>query len=311
MDAKKAVIKSFIIILAIYVASGFLFALMERNVGDSLYQIFEVKKKIADSKGAGGRILISGGSNVLWGFRSQIVEERLKKPTINIGMYHEAYGPAVMQALTLQTVQDGDTVLYSSITMWDARPTDAVAGLQLLAKAGLTLDDSHIQQWLSRIHRYWLPKPEKGILARELKNLMTFARKDHDSKFYEAYNDYGDIKSCTSTTLPGPNVIQHLNSWSETMAHLAEFRSELEKKGARLILQFPAVLVFPGQKSVWVERYRDRYEELKRDFNLIGPRLEDLIREDASEFCDTGFHLHNEPAINRSKVTADELMKYF
>jgi hypothetical protein len=313
MDDKKT-FRYFLAILCfvgLYFIFGLLYALDKRDTGNATYEIFRGKVLAADRTDGDSRILLIGGSNVVWGLRSHVIEEETGVPTFNLALVHEAYDPKVMRELTLSAVRPGDTVIYASVSFWNARSTDPQAAAQLLRVAGLEKDESPGLDTVKRIlDRYWSPYPQKNTIIASLNHLYRRYILHEPSVHMQDLNDRGDIASCRTPAAAGPNGYTAPADQDLLLQDLQDFADALRMRGASLVLNMPPTLILPEQKESWVNGYSAQFKAMQSLFAMAAPSLEANIYDDASLFCDTGFHLADAEAAARSHKLGQYLREH-
>lgn len=310
MDDRKQVLP-FLAILsfaALYFGFGWLYALDKRDTGNVLYEAFRSKVLAADETPGDARILLSGGSNVIWGFRSQVIEEGTGIPTFNLGLIHEAYDPSAMRKLTLSAVRPGDTVVYASVSFWNSRSTDPLAAREILKVAGL--DDEEywsLQTFKRTMDRYWSAYPQTKTIITSLPALWEryFLRKR--GAHTQDLNPKGDLAGCQAPGTGGPNSFVAAADPLEFLRPLQEFQDALRKRGASLVLMLPPTLIIPDEKNKWIEGYAQQVQAMQDHFMMATPSVASSLYTDPALFCDTGFHLADAEAAARSRRLADFL----
>jgi hypothetical protein len=295
---------------ALYFVFGFLYALDKRDTSNVLYEIFRSKVHAADQAEGDTRILLVGGSNTVWGSRSQIIENETGIPTFNLALTHEAYEPQAMRTLALSAVRPGDIVLYSSISFWNARNTDPAAAAALLRTAGLDYEEcSPICALKRTLARYWSPYPQKKTLVTSIPKLYRRYIGHEPSVHMAGLNDKGDLASCTNPGTGGPNAYAAPAEQESFLQTMTDFEHALHIRGASLILAFPPSLVPPDQREQWIRDYTPLFQAMQRRFVMALPSLESSLYTDPSQFCDSGFHLADDEAAQRSHVVGQFLRK--
>lgn len=312
MGDKKQSLSFFAILgfAALYLAFGFLYALDKRDTSNVLYEIFRGKVLAADQAEGDSRILLVGGSNIVWGLRSQIIEDETGIPTFNLALTHEAYDPKAMRALAVSVVRPGDIVFYSSISFWNARSTDPNAAAELLRIAGLDDEKCSDLCALKRtLDRYWSPYPQKNTIATSIPALYSRYIIHEPSVHMQGLNDKGDLASCTTPGTAGPNAYPDPAELDSFLQTIKDFEQALHRRGAALVLAFPPSLILPEEKEKWIRGYTAQFKAMQRRYIMALPSLESSLFLDPSYFCDTGYHLGDAGAAQRSRVVGQFLAK--
>jgi hypothetical protein len=312
MGDKKQSLSFFAILgfAALYLAFGFLYALDKRDTSNVLYEIFRGKVLSADQAGGDTRILLVGGSNTIWGLRSKIIEDETGIPTFNLALTHEAYDPKAMRTLTLSVVRPGDIVFYSSVSFWNSRSTDPNAAAELLRIAGLDDEECSDLCALKRtLDRYWSSYPQKNTIATSIPALYRRYIIHEPSIHMQGLNDKGDLASCTTPGTAGPNTYADPAELDSFLQPIKDFEQDLHMRGASLVLAFPPTLILPEEREKWIRGYTAQFQVMQRQFTMALPSLESSLYMDPSYFCDTGFHLADAEAAQRSRVVGQFLAK--
>jgi hypothetical protein len=290
---------------ALYVGFGFLFALDRRDTSNVLHEIFREKVLTANRAEGKKRILLVGGSNAVWGFRSQIIEDATGIPTFNLALIHEAYEPSAMRALIRSVVREGDVVVYSSTSFINSRETDPNAARDLLQVAGLDYEDTTpIQSFAKKLGRHWSPYPQKSAIITSLPTLYRRYFKEERSIHSQSLNTKGDLASCDKQGTTGPAGFVDPPDSVTLFQELKEFQDALLDEGASLVLELPPALIMPEQRQQWIDAYTPFLKAMREQFNVATQNMEQAISTEEPLFCDSGFHLGNEGAENRSRALA-------
>ncbi|MCX6131642.1 MAG: hypothetical protein NTX25_21595 [Proteobacteria bacterium] len=294
--------------ICIYACFGFLYALDHRDTGNELFEMFRSKSLAAAKSGGPSRILLLGGSNVIWGYRSQVIEDSIGIPTFNMALLHEANDPKVMRALLLSMLRPGDTVVYASISLWNSRPLNPEGALELLRVAGLEDAGSLSERAEQVFSRYWIPVPKRSRLVRSLSSLY--------QRYIELIpgiqarlNEKGDIKICERNTVPAAAEYSPTPDFDKYAQELYAFQDRIKTRGARLVIEFPPLLIRHEQKEKWLESYRPFWKFIQNRFEVSTKDIADTLLEDQTIFCDTNFHLGDAGAVSRSLVMSEYLRR--
>lgn len=291
-----------LVFAAVYLAFGFLYALDRRDTSNVLYEIFRGKAHAA-AQVDGPRILLVGGSSTVWGSRSSIIEGESGISTFNLALTHEAYDPKAMRTLALSVVKPGDIVIYASVSFWNSRGTDPTAAAELLRVAGLAAKErSGFEVLKQSLDRVWSPYPQKSTIVTSLPALYRRYIRHEPSEHMQGLNDKGDVASClTPGTVPGPNTYVDPPDQNLFFTELDDFEDALRRRGASLVLAFPPNLIVESERDKWIQNYTLQFEAMKRRFAVAQADLESSLYLDKNDFCDTGFHLADAEAAQRSR----------
>ncbi len=307
MEGKRA--SSFWVLFAFligYLCYGFLCGLSSRDAGNMHYEIFRIKERKADSVKSAPRILLAGGSNVVWSYRSQVIEEELKIPTINLAINNEGGDTRVLQELVIRATRPNDIVLYSSVIFWGDYPVDRKAAQAFAEAAGLT----RTNHWKDVLKWYWQPFPQDRPLIELLGGLyQRYWRQAPPPDFSAYYNSYGDAKWCYPKKIKPVSFVRPGHA-EKLYSILFQFSDRIKAKKAKLILKFPWIYIEEAEREKWLEAYQPIFDRLNKDFSLQTPSLNYVLRSEREFFCDTTFHLDEATAKERSGMVAERLKEF-
>lgn len=313
MGAKKSSPRKIVAVICgiflLYAAAGCLFALAARDSQNAAYEIFRSKVIIAERSAGKERILLSGGSNAIWGYRSAIFERELGRPTINLALSGEGGETQLMRELAVEVAQPGDTVVYSSISFWnsyDPHPHDAEAFRQTAGMQKSGGSSGVFKDLFSSVSRLWQPLPRGRSLAADLPFLYRRYILLERSEHFDPYNEQGDIKSCKKGS-PAPWPFKPLSPNLDFVQEMEIFRDQLSKKGARLVVDIPWARILPHEKAQWQETYQPLLSRLQGRVLTTLSSLEETMHFEEELFCDTPHHLSDEAALDRSRRTSAAL----
>ena len=293
-----------ITLVMVYIGIGFLYAYAEREVSGSNYATFQAKKRHADKSIGGQRVLLLGGSNVIWGYKSRKLEEELQIPTTNMALLAESGLPSALRQVALTAVKNGDIVVYSSIGFYDAVTRDETAGHKLLLAAGIKVDEISLEEKKDAFPT-WLPLPKRDTLAFAFNKL--YWRYVATEDFFSIHNEYGDIKQCVKTKPVEPQSFRALTDKTRLIDKLKTFQQKIRDNGGELVVEFPPVLINEGERGAWIESYQPFFDQIKKEFNLANQDLSEVFSSDEPRFCDSPYHFGDEEALQRTKRMAHYL----
>lgn len=297
-----------LLILALYIGAGFLFALAERETGNVNYEIFRMKALHAEEAESPARVLLVGGSNVNWGHRSQVIEDELRISTTNLALNREGGDPKVMRELALSVAKENDIVVYSSVIFWNQINLDPEPAADLLKAAGLSLSESPWEDFKAAFSWYWRPFPVDHMLLYELPRIYKRYVAEEPSVHFAKYNKHGDNRSCSPTVVrpksfgQGPDL--------SLIDRLKIFRDELSELNVHLVIEFSWMFIFEEDRERWISEFQPLFEILKHEFTVANDNLNEVLKSDGTLFCDTENHLAEEAAAIRSRNLAN-FLKYF
>ncbi len=290
--------------VAIYIAAGLMFALAERDTSNTAYEIFRTKALHADQADSSRRILLVGGSNVIYGYRSEVLEQSLHIPTTNMAINSEGGDPIAMRELSLSMARDGDIVVYSSIAFWNLRSIDTASAKDLLHQAGLDPATDLRKRLKDLVSRYWLMAPRQQTLASALPRLYRRYVSKEPTEQFKDYNEYGDWKACPTSHHPSPQGYTPPPPTVALVDALRDYQQRLREKGATLVLDISWLYVHADDSSRWLAEYQRNFQVLKQNFVVTTRALDDVLVSNGLLFCDSEHHLVDAGALLRSQRLA-------
>jgi hypothetical protein len=285
---------------AVYLSADFLYALCRRETGNVLYEAFRVKKMRSQRSAGPQRILLSGGSNAVWGYRSAILEKEMSIPTTNLALPSEGHDPKVMRKLLLDVIRRGDIAVYSSISLWNLSVINDAAAQDLLRAAGLSPSSGFRERIFQTLSSNFSLSPPRHTLAFELPRLyQRYIGQQLPPHYLNTYNEYGDLKSCNKVPI-GPQPFTPSADQEAQLAALRDLQREVEERGARLIIDLSWLYVSKDEKSLWMKEYEPFFRALKTEFTVATGALDSVLLTDDELFCDTVNHLSDEGAVQRT-----------
>lgn len=257
----------------------------------------------AASQFQGPRLLLAGGSNVMFGLDAGLVGQRVGAPAVNVGMPGMLGSEANYLDFLLPLIRPGDVVVYSS-SNWMVAPT---AHQQMAAR----LNDGRLASVLGTLGALkarnvttanwpvWTLFPERPLLKR-----LTSAETEYTLHSRDAL---GNARACVvdpreRNWLPLPSQPP-----DAMLGETRELARQLRARGATLVLAEAWTLVRAKDLGGWLA-YRER---LNQELSAIAPVLaapaNTVLRVDPQLFCDGPLHLSAEGRRVRSEYLAESL----
>lgn len=233
------------LLLVLIVLCGSLWFVPDVVSGDSLLGALPAKHQLLQKAGP-GKIIIVGGSNVSFGLDSKIVSDTFQRPVVNMGV-HAGLGLEYIVNDIKPYIQDGDVVVL--IPEYEQFYTDNFYGEMELIAVLFSIDPAGRNTVDARQWRH-LCKYLPTYAARKLKNYIPTLFHKHvsppvDIYHRESFNDFGD--AYIHWALPDQDYQPaHKNNGKEkvdpyVLDFLSAFRTDVEAKGARLVLLPPVI----------------------------------------------------------------------
>lgn len=183
------------------------------------------------------KIIIAGNSNVIFGFKSDLVEKAFGMPVVNVG-YHAGAGNVVNERLAMFNIGKGDIVVLSQLTYDD---NDEIGDPELV----LLTVENHFHLWkVFRLKDY--PRIIQAFPRYTYKCLLRFIRGDDKTVgkpaewTRDAFNEYGDIEYLRHSTPPDFKLVPfHPKTTKMCMDRINEFSRYCKERGATLVIAAP------------------------------------------------------------------------
>lgn len=321
MKKKLALVIGFPLLVAAVVCSVFggyyLWSTTLPNVYENTYYAalvdkFDYLKSKADKK----KIILVGGSNVAFGFNSEMLEKEFPEyEVVNFGLY-AGLGTKIMMDLALPFVGEGDMVFlipetnsqsmslyFSPVSTWKAIETERGIYNYLPSDNQSSMQGNYFN-YIKEKKEFSEPIPGSGIYQRKNFN-------DHFD--FEYLDDEGNSLRSQNTMSqhydPSMTIDFKSELLNESFAEYAnEYNRLVAQKGAKLYFEFSPMNEL-GVENADLESLSNYYWLLREsfDFPVIGNPEEYVI--DPHYFFDSNFHLNDVGAIYRTKIFADDIYR--
>jgi len=287
---------------------------------DALYigAWYDKKEQIADAIPT-SKIIFAGGSNVQYGIRAGLIEEKMGKPAVNFGT-HGALPLAYILERVKKITKPSDTlILIPEYEHYFLDPNSLnPTSLRYLSVCG----QDFLKKSPGRYYELLLTIPPEILFARFFVDSKT-VRSGVQSKVQEhelAFDNYGDrnsiskdrmgdrekrlIESVHPTNLANPFSDKHA-PFPE--AELKDFQTWCQDNGVQLFITFPNTIYFEEYDKPDTQKFLSSLQDflkLNKINSLLNPSDSMLPRED---FFDTVYHLNEEGAMIRTSKLIDAL----
>ncbi len=283
----------------------FCFGLVMPQYGGN-YQAAMVDKVKKLKETPGERIVLIGNSNLAFGINSELLEQELGRPVINMGL-HGGTGNCFNERAALLDVHPGDLYVFSETNYDDA---DAIKNPEL---AWITIED-HFELYPLIRAKDW-PDMIKAY-PTYLGKCLTFWRSGTgneeltNSYRRSAFNERGDNYYPRPVSEEGidftPATVNHINA--ESANRLNGICQKLRSKGAQMVIAAYPIPLWEEVPSA--EEYKEMEEEIRTalDAEVISDFT--AYRYDTSYFYDTHAHLTDAGVYVRTKQLAEDIRNY-
>lgn len=321
MKKKLALVIGFPLLVAAVVCSVFggyyLWSITLPNVYENTYYAalvdkFDYLKSKADKK----KIILVGGSNVAFGFNSELLEKEFPEyEVVNFGLY-AGLGTKIMMDLALPFVGEGDMVFlipetnsqsmslyFSPVSTWKAIETERGIYDYLPSDNQSSMQGNYFN-YINEKKEFSEPIPGSGIYQRKNFN-------DHFD--FEYLDDEGNSLRSQNTMSQHYDPSMTIDFKSELLnesftEYANEYNSLVTQQGGYLFFEFSPMNEL-GVENDDLESLSNFYWLLREsfDFPVIGNPEEYVI--DPHYFFDSNFHLNDAGAIYRTKLFADDIYR--
>ncbi len=254
------------------------------------------------------KVVLTGGSNVVFGFNSQILQDDLNYPVVNHAI-HAGYGLKYIIEDVLQFVNEGDVIVLSpeyshfiGDNYYGKEPllfslTVKPSNLKLISFQQLASISEFIPQFsFDKIKSFVYNKAKnKPRRTNSEKNYTEFSI----NKFGDHYTHWDDknedLKLYNFNGVVNVDVIEFLNSVND----------QIKRKGAKFFISFPSLCRSTYTKNkktiLAIEKALKKYG----NFNILDSPKDHVYKDVL--FYDTSYHLNGDGVSIRSKKLASEL----
>lgn len=258
------------------------------------------------------KLVVIGGSSVAFGVDSKLVEQELKMPCVNFGLY-AAFGLKPMLDLSVDAIGEGDIVVIAPEL--SSQMFSDYVGYDFLLQACEGRSDMAVDLGISYVTGFLSKFPAYIEEAHELRSLGGL--KVNGIYAFSSFDAYGDIVyEREHNIMDGmyskdnlPEINKELVS-DEFAKLVNEYAKKVERKGAKVYFGFCPV----NQLSVEHISQSDRDEfvkalEEKLEFEVIAS-LDDHIF-DAGYFYDSNFHTNDAGTIRNTVLLINDIKRAF
>ena len=251
----------------------------------------------------GSKIVLIGNSNVAYGFKSELIEEKFGMPVVNMG-FHGDFGNVFHEGMAKLNVCEGDIYIICHSDYTDLGKIDHAP----IVWAAL---ENHPQLWrILRAEDIWpvlkgFPVYLKRCISREMDGTR------NQQGLREAFNEYGDIciNNETGSDLFYEGAVYIPNISVRVMKRINKLDKYLKERGATLLIAgYPIGDGEYTPDKEYFANYRGGLESF-----LTCPVISDFTDYmfDYQYFYNSSLHLNQEGAVLRTEQLIEDLERYF
>lgn len=253
------------------------------------------------------KIILVGNSNVAFGFQSELLEEEMGMPVVNLGL-HGALSNAFHEDIAKLNINQGDILVLCHTSF----SNDDVIGDRSLA--WITLE-KHFDLWrilrMEALPEMFAAYPHYAFQAFSLWAQGVGNRTADSCYAREAFNEYGDISFRPESGRSEPAEIFHEVTVSppeispDTIRRLNEYTRYVRSCGATLVVAGYPIADGTGTAPESDFNAFQRELESQLDCPVISDYTDYFFPH--AYFYDTQYHLTDEGAAMRTKQLIDDL----
>lgn len=272
-----------------------------------LIQLRDNKRAAAESKGS-DRILLCGGSTVLFGLDSERIAKFTSRPVVNLGL-HAGMGAPALLGFAAHFARPGDLLVLSmepdlfmgkvesmrlgnQFMVLAGMGDEAMGGVPPIAPTGIAF---RAGQWLD------VANPGLRQLANHLGKIITGRQVYRYSALRP--DRFGYMRG--KLQLPHPPAHGTLGISGEWRRALTRFQANMQARGVRMVYSLPWF-----ETTLPPDAIRETCREYLLDIGAIMPVLDDFDWQamgDPDNFSDTAGHLSLTGADKRSDALGEAL----
>lgn len=242
------------------------------------------------------KIIIVGGSSTFFGMNSEVIEDSLSKPVVNMAQFG-GFGLDFILKQTEDNINPGDIVFLCS---------DYYLGLNISddAKEQILKYYPPSSKHFPEIQTTFLTNFENNFY-NNIESIFNFvlvpiSRRSPIFKHSRVANKYGDNIGYLEYNTPKKSKVQKKTySYYEGIEHIEEYISKVQRRGGEVYILFTPISKsdYLLNKEVYDSYYKD-YLEIFEDLVLCTP--EDMVFDD-DKFFDTYNHLDGDTRDERAE----------
>ncbi len=253
------------------------------------------------------KIILTGGSNVLFGFNSKLIAENLNKPVINHAI-HAGYGMKYILDDVIPFVKKNDIIVFSPeyshfLEKGYLGKEPLLFSLTAVPKNLVKINLSQVLNVASFVPKFSFDRA-KSFIYNILKSGNIKSKKENIYGEF-AINEYGDNSTHWSKTKQNFKAYDfNLSTNDNAFKYLYKIQQTIEDKQAKLIVVYPSLCNSSYQIN---ETTINQIDEKLKEFNInVIDKPINYIYEDNLHF-DTPYHLNGKGVLIRTKQVIEIL----
>jgi hypothetical protein len=280
--------------------------------GSNWCRQMQQKKEAIAAAVEGPRLLVVGGSSVLFGIQAELIQRETGRPTINLGT-HAALGPRYLLHRARAVARPGDTILLAleyELYEWGD------------ADGSRWMDAIYVDYLLSSDPDYFRSLPVARLFEVAMRQPIRQLRRAVKSRFnpkpipavpiYDVanLNANGDLTGHGAAQRPGrnldveqphANLVQGLQTNGGAWQIVADFCHWAETNQVRVLATFPNLAHQPEYDALAGQQAPAAIEQFYRAHHvpIVGTAREAMRPKE--DYFDTRYHLTEEAAAERTR----------
>lgn len=266
-----------------------------------LHTMYSQKIALVSEIKAPKRLILVGGSGVLYSINSEVMQQELGFPVFNLGLDGNL-GLNMIFPNVISQIRPGDIVLL--IPEYLMLLDETGVGERAVAfglGAGRIPENINPKRFAEDLWISGIPSMRSLV-----KTSMDLIQKGKIDDYYaDPVTANGDPTKTFERKSKWWQMPVERPVTEHSIKRITQFRDEVEAKGAKLILSLPVIYGSTDEKTM------ANVKETAEKLSQIAPLIYDLqslnIKTDSKMFADTHYHLQPEERVNRSKELVQEL----
>lgn len=256
------------------------------------------------------KLVLAGGSNIMFGLDSQVLQDSLQLPVVNLGL-GGALGLSFFLNEAKQSIRKGDFVLISVEYFLDKGDYEAqLFTASLFPPALQYIDYQSFIDSLTVNWNYRLGRIRNLILLPSVPPKSNSIADTNSVYFRKAFNSLGDIISHLNNPTPAQlddRTIMNKTDYSEGIKKLNDFANFARRKGVRVFFSYPSYCESEYKKNSLALQALDKQMRQQLAIEFLETPEQQVYPD--SLFFDTVYHLNNNGRTLRTQKVIKLLRK--